>query len=211
MVMSDCHFTVQFNHFIPGFLSYSVATSRYVSEVTIGYIPSSTPPRFMGVLKKPPRVRSHRRFRNRGTEYVSESGMKWMSGRTKRHCGRALHTAAATGLLRPPTGATAGRPRRAHPPVRRPQGARRGLHHEPLPVCRRRGIGALLVVAVVQEAGPPSPGRHCHSALPLTVIACHYLGIYTLILLSLLSFSVKMAVSPPARPTSRARGGSRRG
>ena len=25
------------------------------------------------------RVRSHRRFRDRGTEYVSDSGMKWMS------------------------------------------------------------------------------------------------------------------------------------
>jgi hypothetical protein len=26
-VISDCHFTVQLNHFIPGFLSYSVAGS----------------------------------------------------------------------------------------------------------------------------------------------------------------------------------------
>ena len=29
--------------------------------------------------------RSHCRFRNRGIEYISESGMKWMSGGTKRH------------------------------------------------------------------------------------------------------------------------------
>jgi hypothetical protein len=37
-----------------------------------------------------PRVRSHCRFRNRGTDYLGESGMKWMSGCTKRQCDRAL-------------------------------------------------------------------------------------------------------------------------
>jgi hypothetical protein len=37
-----------------------------------------------------PRVRLHCRFRNRGTEYVSKSGMKWMGGSTKRQCDRAL-------------------------------------------------------------------------------------------------------------------------
>jgi hypothetical protein len=38
-----------------------------------------------------PRIRSHCRFRNRGTEYVSESGLKWMSGSTiKRQRDRAL-------------------------------------------------------------------------------------------------------------------------
>jgi hypothetical protein len=36
-----------------------------------------------------PGVRSHCRFRSRGTEYVRESGMKWMSGGAKRQCGRA--------------------------------------------------------------------------------------------------------------------------
>jgi hypothetical protein len=41
-----------------------------------------------------------------------------------------------------------------------------------------------------------SLGRHCHSALPLTVIDCHSLGIYTVILLSLLSFSVEVTLSP---------------
>jgi hypothetical protein len=35
------------------------------------------------------RVRSHCRFRNRSTEYVSEYGMKWMGGSTKRQCDRA--------------------------------------------------------------------------------------------------------------------------
>ena len=44
-----------------------------------------------------------------------------------------------------------------------------------------------------------SPGRHFHSTLPLTVIDCHCLRIYaTIILLSSLSFSFKMTVSPLA-------------
>jgi hypothetical protein len=34
-------------------------------------------------------VRPHRRIRSSGTEYVSEYGMKWMSGGTKRRCDRA--------------------------------------------------------------------------------------------------------------------------
>ena len=36
-----------------------------------------------------PRVRSHCRFRKRGTKYFSESGAKWINGRTKRQCDRA--------------------------------------------------------------------------------------------------------------------------
>jgi hypothetical protein len=36
------------------------------------------------------RVRSHCHFRNEGTEYVSESGIKWMSSGAKRQCDRAL-------------------------------------------------------------------------------------------------------------------------
>jgi hypothetical protein len=46
----------------------------------------------------------------------------------------------------------------------------------------------------------PSPGRHYHSTLPLAVVDCHCVGIYTLILLPLLSFSVKMTVPPRAGP-----------
>jgi myosin-7 len=48
-------------------------------------------------------------------------------------------------------------------------------------------------------AGECSPGRHCHSTLSLSVIGCHSLGIYTVILLSLLSLSAKMTASPLAR------------
>ena len=49
-------------------------------------------------------------------------------------------------------------------------------------------------------AGAASRGRHCHSTLSLNAIVCHSLGICTLILLSLLSFSVKMTASPSAKP-----------
>jgi hypothetical protein len=44
----------------------------------------------LGAQRRLPRVRLHCRFRNRGPEYVSESGIKWMSGSTKRQCDRAL-------------------------------------------------------------------------------------------------------------------------
>jgi hypothetical protein len=54
------------------------------------------------------------------------------------------------------------------------------------------------VQGVVMNSFLPSPGWHCHSTLTLTVIDCHSFRIYTLILLSLLSFSVKMTVSPSA-------------
>ena len=43
--------------------------------------------------------------------------------------------------------------------------------------------------------GPISPGRHCHSALSLTFIACHCFRIYTVVLPP---FSVKMTASPRA-------------
>ena len=47
-----------------------------------------------------PRVRSHCRFRNRGTEYVSEYGIKWTRGSLKRQCDRALtHPRAAADRL----------------------------------------------------------------------------------------------------------------
>ena len=43
-----------------------------------------------------------------------------------------------------------------------------------------------------------SPGRHSHSTPSSTVVDCPSLGVDTLILLPLLSFSVEMAVSPLA-------------
>ena len=42
-----------------------------------------------------------------------------------------------------------------------------------------------------------SPGRHCHSTLPLLAIGCHSSEIHTVILLPRLSCFAKMAVSPP--------------
>jgi hypothetical protein len=53
-----------------------------------------------------------------------------------------------------------------------------------------------------------SPGRRCRSALALTATGCHSLGIYILILLSLLSLlslSVKMTDSPRATAVGRGR------
>jgi hypothetical protein len=47
--------------------------------------------------------------------------------------------------------------------------------------------------------GTSSPGRHCHSTLSWTVIDRYSLGIYTVILRSLLLCSDKMTVSPWAR------------
>jgi hypothetical protein len=44
------------------------------------------------------------------------------------------------------------------------------------------------------KMGPTTHGRHCHSTLSLTAIDCHSLGIYTVILLPLLSVSIKMTV-----------------
>jgi hypothetical protein len=47
------------------------------------------------------RVRSHCRFRNRGTEDVSKSGTKRMGGGTTRQCGRALlHRAGRISVCR---------------------------------------------------------------------------------------------------------------
>ena len=41
----------------------------------------------------------------------------------------------------------------------------------------------------------PRPGRHFHLTPSLTAIDCHCLGIYTVILTSLLSLSIKMSVA----------------
>ena len=63
------------------------------------------------------RVRSHCRFRNRGTEYVSEYGIKWMSGSTTRQ---------RDGALRSPRSRTCPRcgRRPAPAPPRRPRARR---------------------------------------------------------------------------------------
>ena len=47
-------------------------------------------------------------------------------------------------------------------------------------------------------SGKISPGRHCHSTLSSAVVGCHSLGIYIVVLLPLLSLSVKMTASPRA-------------
>ena len=67
---------------------------------------------------------------------------------------------------------------------------------------KKRAATAVVDAAEAAEAdaaGDTSPGRHCHSTRPLTVISCHSLGISTVFSLALLSFSVHMTVSPVAR------------
>ena len=59
-----------------------------------------------------------------------------------------------------------------------------------------RESGALSAALTSAAVSTLRPGRHRHSTLTLTVIGCYSVGIHTLILLSLLSFSVKMTVSP---------------
>jgi hypothetical protein len=62
-----------------------------------------------------------------------------------------------------------------------------------LPVAMASGNARFLGVG---RNGRPCHGRHdCHSALPSAAIGCHPLGIYTVVLLSSLSFSAKMTVS----------------
>jgi len=57
-----------------------------------------------------------------------------------------------------------------------------------------RCTGGTPLVAAAEGGQVHSPGRRCHSALSLTVIGGHSLGIYTVILLSLLAVSAKMTV-----------------
>jgi hypothetical protein len=70
-----------------------------------------------GAAPPAPRVRSHCRFRNRGTDYVREYGMKWMSFSTKRQCDRALPA--------PPPPARQPRRRPPRPPAAAPAPPRR--------------------------------------------------------------------------------------
>ena len=58
-------------------------------------------PRHRRGVQAQPRVRSHCRFRHRGTESLSESGMKWTSGSTKRQSDRALAQPAERSGRRP--------------------------------------------------------------------------------------------------------------
>ena len=63
---------------------------------TISNIPIVDPGATLGRA----RVRSHCRFRNRGTEYVRTFVMEWMGGGTSRQCDRALRRAQVQHLPR---------------------------------------------------------------------------------------------------------------
>ena len=98
-----------------------------------------------------------------------------------------------------------------------------GFFGEPKGAARQRELEAVARVErleTLKRRGEACiqarPGRHCHSTRSLSVIDCHSLGIYTVILLPLLSFFVEMTVSRhrpgiwPARgwPSRRWRSGS---
>ena len=70
---------------------------------------------------------------------------------------------------------------------------------------------AVLAAGLTLVTGACIPGRHCHSTLSMTVIGYHSVGICTVILLALLSFSVKMTVSPMARRVGVRGAGEREG
>jgi hypothetical protein len=96
-----------------------------------------------------PRVRSHCRFRQRGTECVRESAMKWMSAGDK-----ATEPHAAPGAAGGPRGRAARSPR-TPPRTRRTCGARRprrlAFHH----------CGSLPPMAdPPHRPRPPAPGRN---------------------------------------------------
>jgi hypothetical protein len=64
------------------------------------------------------KVRSHCRCRKRGTEYVSKSGIKWTSGRTKQQCDRDLSQLRSHfGLAQQRDRAEAQRPRARQRPL----------------------------------------------------------------------------------------------
>ena len=72
-------------------------------------------------------------------------------------------------------------------------------------------VGTVAVHPGKGGAHQASPGGHCHSTPSLAAIGCHSLGVYTVILLSLLSFFAEVTVLPPgctrraARRTPRSR------
>jgi hypothetical protein len=89
--------TSHYERFAVSGTGYSVMLHRPVSQpmhASAELRPVALPhfPAAQGVQRAlpVPGVRSHRRFRKRGTEYVSESGMERMGGSTKRQCDRAL-------------------------------------------------------------------------------------------------------------------------
>ena len=94
----------------------------------------------------PARVRSHCRFRDRGTEYASEPGVKWRSDGTKRQCGRAL-TRLPAGRQTPGTISSRSASRRTTCPSRPTvanTGPARGLRsgqHLPRRAGRTRRLG----------------------------------------------------------------------
>jgi hypothetical protein len=115
-----------------------------------------------------------------------QAGTRRPSSRPPSRCGRRR---SPTRRRRTSARSRCSRPRRSG----RRRAARRGASTPPAAVATgRRKSGC-------STSGRTSAGRHCHSTRSLTVVGCHFLAMYTVILLSLLSFSVRMTDSPMAR------------
>jgi hypothetical protein len=69
--------------------------------------------------------------------------------------------------------------------------------HKKCKRCWPTGEPGELAACTDQRKVLISPGRRCHSTMSLTVISCHSIGIYTVILLLLLSVSIKETMSTP--------------
>ena len=91
-----------------------------------------------------------------------------------------------------------------------PPAAARWAGPRALTGCARQVAYHLVWVWMRHKTEVARPGRHCHSTLSLTGIVWRSLGIYTVILLSLLSFYVKMTVLSWARRSGRASPSSQR-
>ena len=105
-------------------------------------------------LEGVPRVRSNFRFRNRGTEYVSEYGVKWKRGGAKRQCDRALTPPSAwscpCGASSSPQTADVLMPSRSQEPSKLAQGGTANLYcHSRLQVMRTYAARACSVVDAV--------------------------------------------------------------
>jgi hypothetical protein len=108
--------------------------SRAAAAAAAVWSPRAAPPPPTHGGRLPPRVRPHRRFRNRRADSLSESGMKWMRGGAKRQCDRAdPHRRSPS--LPPPTAAR-------RPPPAAPR-ASPGPHGRAAPPIVGRGHASL--------------------------------------------------------------------
>ena len=96
LTATDCHSLGIFTVILLPMLSLAVKMTvpPWAMETASARRPAA--PQTPGPAASSPRVRSHRRLRNRGTDSLSESGMKRMRGGAMRQCDRALSAPSST-------------------------------------------------------------------------------------------------------------------